>query len=115
MIDQKSDPGPSDVRGISDPPDMGRMRPAEDVAKETLATFRAQFWPAAAEKMERDLANLIRHSRSEGAAAALEEMAEAFDAEVDEAASASSSLAWQMAAKALRASAKGISDPPDPG
>ncbi|MGK3981266.1 hypothetical protein WMF38_57245 [Sorangium sp. So ce118] len=138
---------PSDVRSISDPPDMGRLRPAEEAAKEMVTlrqdgivvdgqedAFVVNWQPnhqrGTLNKVERVLAGIIRQSRAEGAAEALEGAASfiatkvgehdalADCAEPHEAASgyhAGKSEAYSEAAAILRARAKGIINPPDMG
>jgi hypothetical protein len=141
------------VKGISDPPDMGRMRPAEDVATEVVPDPRGDDgWrsligdsvdhvPLEVQDSQKGallivsdargiVARLIRQSRAEGAAAALEETAARLEAKAS-GYSASASDAWAHeasseryggkfeayddAASILRARIKDISDPPDMG
>lgn len=98
------------VKGISDPPDMGRLKPAEDAAREVVtetANGDVQLWdefarvgfvgwyPTEAEAETRPvdalsglIARIIRQSRAEGAAAALKAAAKAVDVLADEQAAA---------------------------
>lgn len=129
--------GPADIRGISDPPDMGKLRPAEEVARRlVVVSDRGTFLGSAdthiallyGEKMAgpaRDfLAEVIRQSRAEGAAAALEEaateLAKAADRALDgnatgDAFAQGKAKGYDGAAHVLRARIKTISDPPDMG
>lgn len=139
----KTNIGPSEVRGISDPPDMGQLKPAEEVAKDLIIIDRhgarvqdaldqapILYGEQRAPAMRGILERLIRQSRAEGAAAALEEMAGRLEAKAS-GYSASASDAWTHeasseryggkfeayddAATILRARIKSISDPPDMG
>lgn len=125
MIDRsnKTSQRPADIRSISDPPDMGKLRPAEEVAASLVSAepvygmHALLLGPVGARRvlalrdgsdgiaedaafLRQELADLIRQSRAEGAAAALEEIADDFNDDI---------------AFVLRARAKSISDPPDMG
>jgi hypothetical protein len=135
MNDKTKPARPADIRGISDPPDMGRLKPAEEVAAESIGR---RLWLGVETSCEPDderqasaeLARIIRQSRAEGAAAALEEMAGRLEAKAS-GYSVSASDSWSQdasseryggkfeayddAADILRARIKDISDPPDMG
>lgn len=110
MIEKKTNPGLADVRAISDPPDMGKLRPAEDVAAEVITMhswLTTEMFSTARDvgRARAELARLIRQSRAEGAAAALEAAAEHF----------ANGRRDPEGAALLRARIKSISDPPDMG
>jgi hypothetical protein len=125
------------VNGISDPPDMGRMKPAEEVARDVidgdgdLVDVDGSFLEIHADsvgEVRKVLARRIRQWRAEGAAAALEEAAKAVDAMADEQAEVHACVcsliplpshykegAFRSVSALLRARIKDISDPPDMG
>jgi hypothetical protein len=132
MIDKTKPARTADIRGISDPPDMGKLKPADEVAKEMVR--RGRFGQVTRigffDEAEEIVTEIIRQSRVEGAVAALEAAATKIDGLATEAKAqwrreqfgseegveaAGATSAYEESAYLLRARIKDISDPPDMG